>query len=91
MAFLRMLRFLVDNSSPFHVDNRKNNFLALGEGPTYGNDRSFGTLEEKFHINFSNARKKICLTLHYNGGNKYSFYQRIINDFSVDYNAIDKS
>ena len=50
MALLRMLRFLVDNSSPFHVDNRKNNFLALGEGPTYGNDRSFGTLEVSYQL-----------------------------------------
>ena len=78
MALLRMFRFLIDNSSSSHVDNRKNNFLVLSEGPSYGNDRSFGTLEEKFNINFSNARKKYCLTLHYNGGNSYFFYQRKI-------------
>ena len=27
--------FAVDNSSSSHSDNRKNNFLILGEGPTY--------------------------------------------------------
>ena len=62
MALLRMFRFLIDNSSSSHVDNCKNNFLVLSEGPSYGNDRSFGTLEEKFNINFSNASKKFCLT-----------------------------
>ena len=28
--------FCVDNSSSFHTDNRKNNFLALAEGNTLG-------------------------------------------------------
>ena len=28
--------FGVDNISSFHADNRKNNFLVLGEGPTFG-------------------------------------------------------
>ena len=27
--------FDVDNSASSHTDNRKNNFLALGEGPTW--------------------------------------------------------
>ena len=30
----------VDNSSSSHADNRKNNFLVLGEGPTFGTDKS---------------------------------------------------
>ena len=28
--------FDVDNSSSSHADNRKNYFLVLGQGPTYG-------------------------------------------------------
>ena len=28
--------FGVDDRSPFHTENRKNNFLILGEGPTQG-------------------------------------------------------
>ena len=28
--------FVVDNSSSSHPENRKNKFLILGEGPTYG-------------------------------------------------------
>ena len=29
-------KFDVDDSSSSHADHRKNNFLALGEGPTFG-------------------------------------------------------
>ena len=42
----------VDNTSSSHFDSRKNNFLILGEGPTYGINRSFGSPEKKFNINF---------------------------------------
>ena len=31
---LEMYFFGVDNSSSHHIDNLKNNFLVLGEGPT---------------------------------------------------------
>ena len=34
--------FGVDNSSSYHADNRKNNFLVLGEGPTDGSNGSVG-------------------------------------------------
>ena len=52
--------FGVDNSSPSHADNRKNNFLILDEGTTY-------------EINGS-PEKKVCLSLHYNAnGNVYNF------------------
>ena len=36
MALLEIIIFSVNNSSSSHVDNRKNNFLILGLGPTYG-------------------------------------------------------
>ena len=39
--------FCVDNSSLFHSENRKNNFIILGEGPTYGINGSFGSSEKK--------------------------------------------
>ena len=32
--------FCVDNSSSSHADNRKNNFLELGEGLTIGNKQN---------------------------------------------------
>ena len=38
--------FSVDNSSSSHSDNRKNNFLILSEGPTYGINGGFGSPEK---------------------------------------------
>ena len=66
--------FGVDNSSSSHYDNRKNNFLVLGEGPTYGINGSFGSPEKKFNINFTKANTKFCLSLHYNADNNYLFF-----------------
>ena len=39
--------FGVDNSSSFHVDKCKNNFLILGEEPTYDIDGSLIILLKK--------------------------------------------
>ena len=41
--------FGVGNSSSSHFD--KNNFLTLGEGPTDGINRTFGSPEKRFSIN----------------------------------------
>ena len=65
--------FGVDNSSSSHADNRKNNFLMLGDGPTFGINGSFGSLEKKFSINFSKANTKFCLSFHYSDDNSYLF------------------
>ena len=65
--------FGVDNSSSSHADTRKNNFLVLGEGPTYGVNGGFRSPEKKFSINFTKANTKFCLTLHYNADNSYFF------------------
>ena len=61
----------VNNSSSPHADNHKNNFSVLGEGPTSDINWSFGSSEKKFSINFSKAKTKLCLSLHYNGDNSY--------------------
>ena len=45
----------VDNSSSSHANNRRNNILVVGEGPTCSINRSFGSPEKKFSINFSKA------------------------------------
>ena len=63
----------VDNSSSSHTDKIKNDFLILGEGPTYGINGSFGAPEKKFSINFAKAKTKFCLSLHYNADNSYLF------------------
>ena len=56
--------FYVYNSSSSHSDNYQNNFLILGEVPTYSINRRFGSLEKKFGINFTRVNTKFCLSLH---------------------------
>ena len=36
-----VINFDVSNSSSFHTDNHRNNFLILGESPTFGINGSF--------------------------------------------------
>ena len=65
-----------DDSSSSHTDNWKNNFLVLGEGPTYGINGSFDSPDKKFSINFSKTNTIFCLSLHYNDDNSYLFVNR---------------
>ena len=37
----------------------------LGGGPTFGINGSFGLVEKKISITFSEVNKKTCLSLHY--------------------------
>ena len=60
--------FGVDNSSSSYADNRKNNFLVLGDDPTFGINNS---PEKKFSIKFSKVKTKFCLSLHYNADISY--------------------
>ena len=46
--------FGVDNSSSSHIDNPKNNFLALGEEPTRGINGSVGTAEQNVVLTIVN-------------------------------------
>ena len=64
--------FGVDMSSSVHVDNKKKNILILGKGPTQGLKHTL-TAEKMYSINFTDTRKKFCLSLHYNGTNSFSF------------------
>ena len=57
--------FDVDNASSTHADNHKNIFFALGQGPTFGVNRSFSSPEKKSSINFTKAKTtfpRICIT-----------------------------
>ena len=65
--------FCVDNSSPSHADNRKNNFLVVAEGPTFVINGRFGSPGKEFSANFSKANRKYCLSLHYNADNSFLF------------------
>ena len=64
-----VINFGVDTSSSVHVDNKKKNILIFGEGPTWRLDDTTLTAKKKYSINFTEFRKKFCLSLHYNGGN----------------------
>ena len=55
-----------------HIDDKKKDILVLGKGPTQGLKHIL-TAEEIHSINFSLAKKKFCLSLHYNGANSYLF------------------
>ena len=51
----------------------KNNFLILGEDPTYGINGSFGSPEKNFSINFTKANIKFCFEVNYNADDSYLF------------------
>ena len=62
----------------------------LGEGPTYGITGGFSSQEKKIIINFSKARAKFCLTLHYNGDssvNEKEIYKFKANDKNFNFPA----
>ena len=65
--------FGVNNNLSSYGDNRKNNLLVLGKGPTSGINWRFGASEKNFSIDFSKAKHKFCSSLCYNGDNSYLF------------------
>ena len=71
--WILVIIFGVYNSWSSHADNRINNFLVLGEGPTYDIKESFCEAEKKFSNNFNKTKTKLCLSLHYNSDNSYLF------------------
>ena len=70
-----VLIFGADMSSSAHIYNRKKDILVLGKGPTQGLEHTL-TAEKMYSINFAVAKKKFCLSLHYNGANSYLFMYR---------------
>ena len=63
------------SSSP-HIDNKGKNILILGKGPAQGLGEHSLTAEKMYSINFTKNQKyntKSCLSLHYNGSNRYLF------------------
>ena len=76
-----VLIFGVDNRSSSYVENRKNNFLVLGEGPTFRINGSFGSPEKNVSINFSKANINFFLSSHYNAHNSYLFANRSNTSF----------
>ena len=72
-ACRKVIIFVVDNSSSSDTENLKNDFLILGKCPTFGINGSFGASEKQIDINFTKAKTKFCLSLHYNADNSYLF------------------
>ena len=70
-GFARNVTILgVDNSSSSHTENVTSAFSPLGKGDTFGINGSFDAPEKKIGINFSKAKTKLCLSLHYNADNR---------------------
>ena len=59
-------------SNSIHIDNKGKDILVLGRGPTQGLESTL-TAEKMHSVNFTVTKKKLCLSLHYNGGNSYLF------------------
>ena len=70
MEYWRIGEFL-SNFWSIHIDNKKNDILILGEGPTQGLDGTTLTVEK--NENFTENNKTFCWSLHYNGANSYLF------------------
>ena len=67
--------FGVDMSSSAHADNKGKYILIIVRGPTQGlgeGEHSL-TAEKMYLVNFTDHRKKCCLSLHYNETNSYIF------------------
>ena len=60
-------------SSSVHIDNKNEDILILGEGPTQGLDDNTLTAEAKYPVNFTQSKKRFVLSVHYNGSNSFLF------------------
>ena len=60
-------------SSLRHAENRKNDILIPGRDLTQVLGNTKLTAEKEYTINFSDQQEKFCLSLHYNGANRYLF------------------
>ena len=59
-------------SSSTKIYNRKKDILILGEGPKQGLEHTL-IAERLYSINFTEKKKKLLLSLHYNKENTYLF------------------
>ena len=75
--------FGADMNSSIHVDNKGKEILILGKGPMQGLGEHSLTAEKMCSINFSKDNIKFCLSLHYDGANKYLFNSTEIIKFKA--------
>ena len=62
-----------DMSSSMHPNNKNKNILILGKRQTKGLNNTSPTAEAEHSINVSRPERKFCLSLHYNGSNRFFF------------------
>ena len=67
----KVIMFGVDMNSSPHI-------LTLDKSSTQGLEHRL-TVEKIYSIDFTENKKKVCLSLHYNGGNSYLF----VNDTEI--------
>ena len=65
--------FSADMSSSVHIDNKNEDILILGQGPTQGLDDTTWTAEAKYLVNSTQSGKRFVLSLLYNGSNSFLF------------------
>ena len=58
-------------SSSAHVDSKKKDILIFGKGSRQELDDATPTAEKKYLIDFTESRKKLCLSLQNNGVKSY--------------------
>ena len=67
-----VLIFGADMSSSAHIDNNKKDILVLAKGPTQRLEHTL-TAEKIYSISFVVTKKKLFLSLHYNGADSYLY------------------
>ena len=60
-------------SSFIHVNKKGKDVSILGQDPTQELGKHSLTTEKMYSVNFTDHRKKCCLSLRYNGTNSYLF------------------
>ena len=55
--------FREDMNSSIHIDNKGNDILILGKGPTQGLGKNSLTAEKMYPINFTLTKKKVCMIM----------------------------
>ena len=63
----------VDMSLSVYADNKGKDILILGKSPTQRLGEHSWTAVKMYLVNFTDQRKKYCLSLHYNEANSYLF------------------
>ena len=66
-----------DMNSSLHIDNKKRNILILGKVPTDALKNTTLAVEKESSITFTEQQKNFCLSLNYNGMDKYIFVNGI--------------